>query len=237
MGLQRWIAEDELVGWHHQLNELELEQTPGDREGQGGLVCCSPWGCKDSDTTEWLNNDKQTWTSWWWKPEGEEVGQNLEVEVLGGMVNGCGVKDRDDSKLWLFRKNKIKNKTNFPKQQTRTSPTVGRKILVNFSYHSSFACKNTFKTWVVPLPITFHPPLEAKKPTLCCFNLCRTFLPSLRHLLTFYFALGYRQLTNNVVIVSGEQWKDSAIHIHVSILPQTPLPSRLPHNMEQSFLC
>ena len=37
-------TEDEMVGWHHQLNEHEFEQTPGDGEGQGGLVCCSPWG-------------------------------------------------------------------------------------------------------------------------------------------------------------------------------------------------
>ena len=42
---------------------------------------------------------------------------------------------------------------------------------------------------------------------------------------------------NNVVIVSGAQQRDSTIHIHVSILPQTPLPSRLPHNIEQSSLC
>ena len=44
-------------------------------------------------------------------------------------------------------------------------------------------------------------------------------------------------LTNNVVIVSGEQQRDSATHIHASILPQTPLPSRLPHNVEQSSIC
>ena len=46
---------------------------------------------------------------------------------------------------------------------------------------------------------------------------------------TFYFILEYGRLTNNVVIVSGEQQRDSAIHIHVPVLPQTPLPSRLPH--------
>ena len=45
------------------------------------------------------------------------------------------------------------------------------------------------------------------------------------------------QPINSVVIVSGEQWKDSALHIHVSILPQTHLPFRLPHNIEQRFLC
>ena len=45
------------------------------------------------------------------------------------------------------------------------------------------------------------------------------------------------ELINNVVIVSGEQGRDSAIHTHVSILPQTLLPPRLPHNTEQSSLC
>ena len=40
-----------------------------------------------------------------------------------------------------------------------------------------------------------------------------------------------------MLIVSGGQQRDSAIHIHVSILPQTPVPSRLPHNIEQSSLC
>ena len=55
--------------------------------------------------------------------------------------------------------------------------------------------------------------------------------------LSFYFVLGYSQLTNNVVIISGEQQRDSAIHIHVSTLPQTPLLSRLPHNIEHSSLC
>ena len=46
------MTEDEKVGWHHQLNGHEFEQGRGDGEGQGGLVCCSPWGCKESDTTE-----------------------------------------------------------------------------------------------------------------------------------------------------------------------------------------
>ena len=49
--------EDEMVGWHHQLNGHESEQTPGDSEGQGSLACCSPWGCKELDTTERLNNN------------------------------------------------------------------------------------------------------------------------------------------------------------------------------------
>ena len=52
-----WGAEDEMVGWHHQLNGHELEQTLGDTEGQGSLVCCSPCVGKESDTTEHLNNN------------------------------------------------------------------------------------------------------------------------------------------------------------------------------------
>ena len=45
-----------LVGSHHQLNGHEFEQTPGDSKGQRSLVCYSPWGCKESDMTEQLNN-------------------------------------------------------------------------------------------------------------------------------------------------------------------------------------
>ena len=47
-----------MVGWHHRLNGHEFEQTLGDGEGQGSLACCSPWGCKESDTTEKLNNNR-----------------------------------------------------------------------------------------------------------------------------------------------------------------------------------
>ena len=48
--------EDEMVGWHHWLSEHEFEQTLGDSEGQGSLVCCSSWGHRKSDMTQWLNN-------------------------------------------------------------------------------------------------------------------------------------------------------------------------------------
>ena len=44
------MAEDEMVGWHHRYNGHELEETLGDGEGQGNLVCCSPWDHKKSDT-------------------------------------------------------------------------------------------------------------------------------------------------------------------------------------------
>ena len=45
--------------WHHQLNGDELEQTPGDGEGQGSLVCCCPWGHKELESTERLNNNNE----------------------------------------------------------------------------------------------------------------------------------------------------------------------------------
>ena len=48
-----------MVGLHHQLNGHEFEQTLGDGDGQGSLVCCSPWGCKESDTTEQVNNNTE----------------------------------------------------------------------------------------------------------------------------------------------------------------------------------
>ena len=49
------MTEDEMVGWHHQLNGHGYEQALGGGEGHGGLACCSPWGHKESDMTEQLN--------------------------------------------------------------------------------------------------------------------------------------------------------------------------------------
>ena len=45
------MTEDEMVGWHHQLNRHEFEQALRVHDGQGSLACCSPWGCKKLDTT------------------------------------------------------------------------------------------------------------------------------------------------------------------------------------------
>ena len=62
---EKGMTEGETVGWHHRLNRHKFESIPGVGDGQGGLGCCSPWGFKESDTTEWLN-----WTNRW-KMEGE----------------------------------------------------------------------------------------------------------------------------------------------------------------------
>ena len=52
---KKGTTEDEMVGWHHRLDGHEFDQALGVDDGQGGLVCCSPWGCKELDTTERLN--------------------------------------------------------------------------------------------------------------------------------------------------------------------------------------
>ena len=49
-----------MIGWHHRLDRHEFEQAPGYSEGQGSLQCCSPWGRKESDTTEQLKKTTTT---------------------------------------------------------------------------------------------------------------------------------------------------------------------------------
>ena len=56
---QKGETEDEMVGWHHQLNGYEFEQAPWDGKGQGSLVWCHPWGNKESDMTEQLNSNNK----------------------------------------------------------------------------------------------------------------------------------------------------------------------------------
>ena len=74
-----------MARWHHQLNGHEFEWTPWFGDGQGGLVCCSPWGRKESDTTEQLN-----WTEWYFNSfpgdsavKNPQAIQDKQVECLG----------------------------------------------------------------------------------------------------------------------------------------------------------
>ena len=59
---EKGTAEDEMIGWHYQLNGQEFEQTPGGGEGQASPVCCIPWGCQESNSTERLNNNNNKFT-------------------------------------------------------------------------------------------------------------------------------------------------------------------------------
>ena len=54
---EKGTIEDEMVGWNHRHDGPEFEQALGVGDGQGGLACCSPWGWRESDTTEQLNNN------------------------------------------------------------------------------------------------------------------------------------------------------------------------------------
>ena len=68
---EKGTAEDEMAGWHHQLDGRESEWTPGVGDGQGGLVCCDSWGHKESDTTE-LN---------WTEEKAKEVDDRLTIPI------------------------------------------------------------------------------------------------------------------------------------------------------------
>ena len=67
------MTADEMVGWHHQLNGHESEQTPGDGDGKGSLACCIPQGHKELDLTEQLKNSQvdkvrtELTALWYWK--------------------------------------------------------------------------------------------------------------------------------------------------------------------------
>ena len=61
---EKRMTEDEMVGWHHWLNGHEFKQALGDGDGQGCLVCFSPWDCKESDMTEQLKTNR------WWGGQG-----------------------------------------------------------------------------------------------------------------------------------------------------------------------
>ena len=84
---EKGTIEDEMVGWHHQLNGQEFEHAPGDGEGQGSLVCCSPWGHKESDTTERQNNNKKEWVTSWQGGCGMGVGNCIDRAVQGGLLS------------------------------------------------------------------------------------------------------------------------------------------------------
>ena len=63
---EKRMTVSEMVGWHHRLNGHEFEQALGDGDGQGSLACCSPWGCKVLDMTEWLNwTEQPLWRIVW----------------------------------------------------------------------------------------------------------------------------------------------------------------------------
>ena len=63
---EKGATEDEMAGWHRQLDGHEFEHAPGDGDGQGSLACCGPWGRKESDTTKQLNYDNNAYLFQLW---------------------------------------------------------------------------------------------------------------------------------------------------------------------------
>ena len=80
---QKRATEDEIVGWHHRLNGNEFEQAPGDSEGQGSLVCCSSWGCKELGMTYQLNNNNNKLLLFKWKRWEIESNKNIFLRKSG----------------------------------------------------------------------------------------------------------------------------------------------------------
>ena len=90
---EKRVTKDEMVGWHHRLNGLEFEQTPGDREGQGSLVCCSLWGCKESDMIEglnWTELNAYIWNLERWYQWICFQGSNGETGIENRLMDGLG---------------------------------------------------------------------------------------------------------------------------------------------------
>ena len=85
---EKGITEDEKAGWHHWFDWHESGWTPGVGDGQGGLVCCDSWGCKELDTTEWLN-----WTELinleGWNGEGDVREVQKGGNICIPMVDSC----------------------------------------------------------------------------------------------------------------------------------------------------
>ena len=97
---EKGMREDEMVGWHHWLDEHEFEQDPGVGDGQGGLVSCSPWGHKESDMTEQLN-----WTELIFKIyflTGEEIKKKKSTQKFSQVlkIDGCwGKQQREKTEI------------------------------------------------------------------------------------------------------------------------------------------
>ena len=80
-----------MVGGHHRLHGHEFEQTLGDREGQESLACCSPWGRKESDTTEWLNTRRERGNTreGWGRSQLSRALMDMKAEAMGFSVEEC----------------------------------------------------------------------------------------------------------------------------------------------------
>ena len=92
-----------MVRWHYQLNVHEFEQAPGDDEGQGSLVCCSPCSHEESDRTDQLNNNKKTKDKCWGKIAVSKIRLNSAVRVHTSNRDNIGI-IKDHTDIWKIVK-------------------------------------------------------------------------------------------------------------------------------------
>ena len=114
---EKGTTEDEMVGWHHQLNAHEFEYTLGVGDEQGGLACCGPWGCKELDMTKRLN-----WT------------ELLSLDHL--VVHGC-LSVYPLLSEWSFLYVLLEKKLLYPFGVVMVEGAVEgcKKVIVNSSHH------------------------------------------------------------------------------------------------------
>ena len=107
-----------MVGWHHRLNEHEFERTRGDSEGQRSLVCCSPWGLKESGMTQQLNKNNTAL---------EVLSPNHWTAREGPMITSIG----DVS--WVLEKDILDRQfDNFPRECLHLKEDENECIITNF---------------------------------------------------------------------------------------------------------
>ena len=130
-----WMQEEKGMkfGWHHWLNGHEFEQNSGDDEGQGNLVCCSPWGRKESDMTEWLNNNKSA---------NIVIDKGLSSKTYNNLYN---IKMNNPTEKWTedlkrhFSKEKMQMSNRYPKR-------CSASLIIQFSSVQSLSCVWLFET-------------------------------------------------------------------------------------------
>ena len=167
-------TEDEMVGWHHQLNRHEFEQALGAGDGQGSLVCCSPCGYKELGTTQWLN-----WTEWgcryrqwlrysiWTSENCAECFSGLSALRAGGWSVNLWASINQWLRVTPGVSTHLHSFDSLP-----LNPPVQGKISGAFSFLSAFAPDFLIHSWIY-LVLDFLSLPAVSRPCFCPFFCCQ----------------------------------------------------------------
>jgi len=128
------MTEDEMVGWHYRLNGHEFVKAQGDDEGQESLACCSPWGHRESDMTERLNNNRKSPQNLMtqnrtWEFPGSPLVLGLHTSTAGGTGSWSG--NNIQHAAWHGQnKNKTSSNNNNRTKQNKTAILSSKKEMV-----------------------------------------------------------------------------------------------------------